>query len=89
MIKLFDYVKFDELLKYGFEQLGDEFEYSENMCNYDGDDVLEITICIDKNTREVTYDTYKSFGYVEDEFLYKIIIDKLVELAEKGLIYKE
>lgn len=89
MIKLFDYIKSEDLLKCGFEQLGDEFEYCDNAVGSDGDDIWEIVICVDKNTREVTWETYRSFCNVEDEFLYGLIINKLVELAEKGLIYKE
>lgn len=89
MIKLFDYIKSEDLLKCGFEQLGDEFEYCDNAVSSDGDDIWEIVIDVDKNTREVTWGIYKSFCNVEDEFLYGLIINKLVELAEKGLIYKE
>ena len=89
MVKLCKNVNINDLTIYGFRDYGSTLEYYEETFE-DKDNLLwRIVIRINKNTKIVDWNIYKSLKNIEDNYLYEIINSKLTELAKRKIIYKE
>ena len=73
--------KEDELLKCGFEEYSNEYEWSECYKNSDGDDIGEIGIAIDKKTKILK--VFANGKCINDLNLAE---EKIDELYNKGLV---